>query len=683
MTSKTNSKNMSSHAGRSREHKATLGSDSEDSFSDDFNSIGGRGGQKALVNVDCNRLGKDNFDGRKGKRAMVIFGELFATEDDYELTWEGEPQEVVLSWGTNCNLAEEEGICCDNGSGWAGWDNKEKCYLRYDRSILDNEHAMRIIALETSSHKSAKSKDKKSKDKKSKDKKSKDKKSRERVEKKRHKRTADDEEKHCDLLSEREACDKNAADALTKKKAEAVKAKKAISSTLLASDDSEDDGPIPPRSKASRSSASSSKSDSKEEEGEEKEEATLGCSWEFNRGNNKGTTCGKDCEAGEAYCKKHAKSVTEKKERKSHEKKIENSDISDSEGSSMTSTTASKNMVSALTEALGKIFTGALKDKYAQRAIAALQDEKTQETLVALVQEKMPIKVIKAVSKRGKHRKRDPNAPKNNCSSYIFFCKNARAGVKAEHKDWKGTEVTKELGRIWREEMSDEDKAPFIRQAEQDKERYQEEMKDYTPSPEWLAQQEADDSDSGSKKKRSKKKNKGPKRAMSAYLYFCQDMRQKVKDENGDMKASEVTAELGRIWRDEVKDDKDASKKYYEQAKADKALYEEEKANWVDPEPASDEEEKATPKPKKKSSKKVKAVSSDSESDDSDSSSPKPKKKSSKKKKTPSAFTIFCQQTRPEIHAEHNDWDARQVTAELGRIWAEMDSEEQAEYGNM
>ena len=214
-------------------------------------------------------------------------------------------------------------------------------------------------------------------------------------------------------------------------------------------------------------------------------------------------------------------------------------------------------------------------------------------------------------------------------------------------------------------------------------------MKDYTPSPEWLAQQEADDSDSGSKKKRSKKKNKGPKRAMSAYLYFCQDMRQKVKDENGDMKASEVTAELGRIWRDEVKDDKDASKKYYEQAKADKARYDEEKANWVDPEPSSDEEEKATPKPNKKSSvkKKAKVVSSDSESDDSDSHSPKPKKKSSKKKsskkKTPSAFTIFCQQTRAEIHAEHNDWDARQVTAELGRIWAEMDSEEQAEYGNM
>ena len=274
-----------------------------------------------------------------------------------------------------------------------------------------------------------------------------------------------------------------------------------------------------------------------------------------------------------------------------------------------------KNMMIEFNSLFEEVLTGALKEKYAQKVLAALMEDKVQAAFAQVIDDKMP------KTSRKKNRKKDPEAPKKNCSSYIFFCKDARADIKAEHKDWKGKEVTSELGRIWREELSDEDKTLYIEKAVQDKERYLEEMKDYTPSSEWLASISSDSESSGGKNKRVKKKRKGPKRAMSAYLYFCKDMRQTVKDNNEGFSAKEVTAELGRIWREEVKDDKKASKKYRKQAKADKARYEEEKASWVDPDPSSDDEnEEAVPRVektsnKKSSRKKAVALEMESESD--------------------------------------------------------------------
>jgi len=277
----------------------------------------------------------------------------------------------------------------------------------------------------------------------------------------------------------------------------------------------------------------------------------------------------------------------------------------------MARATQIKNMMIEFNSLFEEVLAGALKEKYAQKALAALMHDKVQTAFAQVIDNK--IAKTSRKKNRKKNRKKDPKAPKKNCSSYIFFCKDVRADIKAEHKDWKGKQVTSELGRIWREELSDEDKTLYIEKAEQDKERYLEEMKGYTPSSEWLTSISSDSESSGGKKKRE-----GPKRAMSAYLYFCQDMRQTVKDNNDDFSAKEVTAELGRIWREEVKDDKKASKKYYKQAKADKTRYEEEKANWVDPDP--DKVEEAVPKVKrtsnkKSSCKKAVALEIESESD--------------------------------------------------------------------
>ena len=211
------------------------------------------------------------------------------------------------------------------------------------------------------------------------------------------------------------------------------------------------------------------------------------CTYVFTKGGIKGQTCGKAIKAGSDMCSKHAA-------KKAKGEKIEKSERVEGKSTAMTSTDQVKHMSAALMEVLTGILNGALKDKYATKAIEALQSDEAQEALAQVIKDKIPTKVIKATGKRGGRRKGKPKdnaVPKKNCSSYIFFCKDARKQVKDEHDDWKATEVTAEIGRIWKEEMTEEMKKPYVEMAVKDKERYEREMKDYEPSPEFQAELEA------------------------------------------------------------------------------------------------------------------------------------------------------------------------------------------------
>mmetsp|Transcript_1536 Transcript_1536/g.4559 ORF Transcript_1536/g.4559 Transcript_1536/m.4559 type:complete len:165 (-) Transcript_1536:419-913(-) len=67
--------------------------------------------------------------------------------------------------------------------------------------------------------------------------------------------------------------------------------------------------------------------------------------------------------------------------------------------------------------------------------------------------------------------KKDPNAPKKPSGAYIWFCNDRRPAIKADHPEWGIGEIGKELGNIWKT-LSDSDKKPFVKKAEEDKERY-------------------------------------------------------------------------------------------------------------------------------------------------------------------------------------------------------------------
>ncbi|KAH0833983.1 high mobility group box domain-containing protein [Lanmaoa asiatica] len=77
--------------------------------------------------------------------------------------------------------------------------------------------------------------------------------------------------------------------------------------------------------------------------------------------------------------------------------------------------------------------------------------------------------------------------------------------------------------------------------------------------------------------KGSKSKSKGgPKRALSAYMFFSQDWRERIKTENPDAGFGEVGKLLGAKWKEL---DEDEKKPYLDMAAKDKARAEEEKAS--------------------------------------------------------------------------------------------------------
>ncbi|KAK3621425.1 Non-histone chromosomal protein 6 [Elasticomyces elasticus] len=90
--------------------------------------------------------------------------------------------------------------------------------------------------------------------------------------------------------------------------------------------------------------------------------------------------------------------------------------------------------------------------------------------------------------------------------------------------------------------------------------------------------------DGGGKKKKDPNM---PKRGLSAYMFFANDQRDKVREDNPGIKFGEVGKKLGEQW----KSLNDKQKAPYEaKAAADKKRYEEEKAAYT-ASPVEDEEE--------------------------------------------------------------------------------------------
>lgn len=87
--------------------------------------------------------------------------------------------------------------------------------------------------------------------------------------------------------------------------------------------------------------------------------------------------------------------------------------------------------------------------------------------------------------------------------------------------------------------------------------------------------------EAGAKKETKQKKKKdpnAPKRAMSSYMFFANDNRDSVRAENPGIAFGEIGKILGTKW----KAMSEAKKKPYEdQAAADKARYESEKAAYL------------------------------------------------------------------------------------------------------
>ena len=255
--------------------------------------------------------------------------------------------------------------------------------------------------------------------------------------------------------------------------------------------------------------------------------------------------------------------------------------------------------------------------------------------------------------------KKDKNAPKKNSSAYIFFCNDKRSQVKDEHPELKNNEILKELGLLWKkykdEKISEVKK--YEKKAADDKLRYQDEIKNYVP--------EVDVEEEPKEKMPRKKKAAGePKKGKSAYIFFCADERLKLKEEQlkeeqPEMLAKEILAELGARWKLFKDKNPQGVKKYEEMAANDKKRYEEEMKNYVPV--AADEENPVAEKTKK--TKKTKAAG--------------------EPKKGKSAYIFFCADERALLKEEKPEMPAKEVLVELGARWKALSDKEKEKYNKL
>lgn len=124
----------------------------------------------------------------------------------------------------------------------------------------------------------------------------------------------------------------------------------------------------------------------------------------------------------------------------------------------------------------------------------------------------------------------------------------------------------------------------------------------------------------------------GPKRNKSAYMFFCQDMRQNIVSDNADAKPHQIMSLLGSKWRELTTKQKS---KYYEQAAEDKERYLDMK-----------ELEKRRSKPPNKLS----------------------------------SYFLFCEDERPKVKKDHPTFSTKEVTAECGRRWNDLKLKDQTTY---
>lgn len=137
-----------------------------------------------------------------------------------------------------------------------------------------------------------------------------------------------------------------------------------------------------------------------------------------------------------------------------------------------------------------------------------------------------------------------------------------------------------------------------------------------------------------------------PKRPAPAYIIFSNQMRATVKEENPEMKSTEILSELGRRWRSLSEKEK---AKYQKQADEGKAAYERELETY-------------TPTPGFPSLKK--------------------KNRDPALKKPPTGYILYCNETRESLKKKNPELSPKEVMAKLGQMWKALPDKKKKVYND-
>jgi len=154
--------------------------------------------------------------------------------------------------------------------------------------------------------------------------------------------------------------------------------------------------------------------------------------------------------------------------------------------------------------------------------------------------------------------------PRGKMSAYAFFVQTCREEHKKKHpgESVVFAEFSKKCAEKWKS-MGGKEKKRFEEMAEKDKARWEKEMESYVPPK-------------GEKKRRKRTKDpNAPKRALSAFFFFCQEERASVKKAYPSYGVGDIAKELGKRWEACTN-----RPKFESLAQKDKARYEKEMAEY-------------------------------------------------------------------------------------------------------
>lgn len=168
--------------------------------------------------------------------------------------------------------------------------------------------------------------------------------------------------------------------------------------------------------------------------------------------------------------------------------------------------------------------------------------------------------------------RKDDAKPKGRMSAYAYFLQTMREETKKKKPNEAVvfTEFTKKCAEQWKT-MSEKDKQKFHKMAEKDKVRYDSQMNDYVPTD------GIPKTGRGSRGGKAKKDPDAPKRSLSAFFWFCDEERPKVRKDNPDWPVGQVAKELGRRWALVSDSDK---VKFQKKAEMDKQRYDKDMAAY-------------------------------------------------------------------------------------------------------
>jgi len=188
------------------------------------------------------------------------------------------------------------------------------------------------------------------------------------------------------------------------------------------------------------------------------------------------------------------------------------------------------------------------------------EDEESEE-------EARPVKKSKAPAAKGGKKDKDPNKPKRNMSAYFLFSTAQRARIKSENPGVAFGDLARLISAEFKA-LPEKERRKWDKKAAEDKERYEEEMRNYVGPDE--------DSDEAGGKKRKKKAAKDPnkpKRNMSAFFLYSTAHRAEVKAQNPGISFGEVAKIISQQFKSLPQSEKS---KWEKKAAKDKARYQEE-----------------------------------------------------------------------------------------------------------